>query len=294
MIRNCCTIAFMLSALSLTTLAPAHDGLHDDIDAVTQRLAREAATLTKEQRASLFLQRAELLRAHGDTAAALHDYARVEQLAPSMHGLWYGRGAAQLAQGQTEAARTSLQHFCKLHPQQARAHLLLATASERLGAFDLAASSLEQAIALQARPQPEHFLRWSRALRHCGALHTVESLRVLEQGLERLHHPVALAIEAVRVEIELQRSNAALGRLARLAAASPRPERWLAWSGKILADTGRQMEAQLHFEAALRAIGQLPPSRRATAATQRLESRIRWLLYEWQGDAVQVDFWDWI
>ena len=73
----------------------------------------------------------------------------------------------------------------------------------------------------------------------------------------------------------MRRYDAALARLERIAAQSPRKERWLARRGEILRQAGRTAESREAFGKALEAIQSLPSYHRSTKATVELENRVR-------------------
>jgi predicted Zn-dependent protease len=101
-----------------------------------------------------------------------------------------------------------------------------------------------------------------------------EAIRGLDAGIARLGDPVALELYAIDLELRRGRTDAALARLDRIARRSPRKEAWLAQRGGILERAGRMEEAREAYKGARGAIGVLPPSRRSTRATARLEMEI--------------------
>ena len=79
---------------------------------------------------------------------------------------------------------------------------------------------------------------------------------------------------AVELEVELQRYDAALGRIDTLMARSARKDSWLIRRGDILKKAGRKKAARTAFTAALKAIESLPSSRRRVPATVAQIQRI--------------------
>lgn len=257
---------FLVAALCAPATLHAHGDLHPRIAAVTQLLAKDP------KNAAHYLQRGDLRRAHGELRLALEDYERAATLDATLGEIYFGRGAAQLSLGEAQAARESLQLYVARQTNSARGHLMLARAETALGAFGAAAASYRRAIANQERPQPEHYLQLSRVL--WRDTRRREALAALDAGLVELRQPIALTIEAIRLEEQLGDTESALTRLVRLADASQRPERWLAWSGRILDGAGRIDEARQHFLRAQEALARLPVSRRRAAATERLAQEI--------------------
>jgi len=60
-----------------------------------------------------------------------------------------------------------------------------------------------------------------------------------------------------------------------VAAQSPRKETWLERRAEILLQAGRPKEATEAYQAALKALDSLPPSRRQVPAMIELEKRVR-------------------
>ena len=93
----------------------------------------------------------------------------------------------------------------------------------------------------------------------------------LDEGLERLSGPVTLQIYAIDLELTRGHHDAALVRVDRIAATSPRKESWLVRRGEILEQAGRPVEARKAYDDALLAIDGLPASRRWNRAVERLQ-----------------------
>ena len=80
---------------------------------------------------------------------------------------------------------------------------------------------------------------------------------------------------AIELEVKQQNYDAALMRLAEVAAITPRQDPWLTRSAEILEQAGRLDEAQTTYEDALAALETLPSHRRNTRASIMIEDRIR-------------------
>jgi predicted Zn-dependent protease len=82
-------------------------------------------------------------------------------------------------------------------------------------------------------------------------------------------------LPALEIELKQNRVDAALARLDKVMAQSPRKETWLVRRGEILQQAGRTKEAVAAFQAAQKALDTLPPTRRTVPAMAELEQRLR-------------------
>ena len=97
----------------------------------------------------------------------------------------------------------------------------------------------------------------------------------MDDGIERLGPLVTIQLHAIDLELKRKQFDAALARLEKIAAQSPRKETWLARRGEILLQAGRREEARAAYEQALKALDTLPPGRRNVPAMNELERRIK-------------------
>ena len=135
-----------------------------------------------------------------------------------------------------------------------------------------------RAINLASEAQPELYLERAQALSDEGTNYFTEAVKGLEEGMKRMGPLITLQLYAIDLEAKQKSYDAALARLDRVAAASPRKETWLARKGEILQLAGRPEQAADAFQAALKAIAQLPDTRRYVPAMQELEKRIQAVL----------------
>jgi predicted negative regulator of RcsB-dependent stress response len=138
-----------------------------------------------------------------------------------------------------------------------------------------AAEDYSRAIAYSSQPSPELYLERAQALTAEGGTYLDTALKGLEQGIQKLGPLVTLQLYAIDVELKRKQFDAALKRLDKVAAQSPRKETWLARRGEILQQAGRGEEAREAYRAALKAMDTLPPSRRQVPAMIELEKRLR-------------------
>jgi predicted Zn-dependent protease len=115
-------------------------------------------------------------------------------------------------------------------------------------------------------------------LRLTESTDTAAALTWLETFLAK--HPLPVfQEEALRLEIKLGRTPAAVQRLDAMIATAPRPESLLLRKARLLATTGDQAGAQSAARAALSAVARLPVHLRSTRACTELEQEARTLLY---------------
>jgi tetratricopeptide (TPR) repeat protein len=259
----------VIFSAAVATWAFAHGDLHEQIARVSARIEKEPGS------AELFLKRGELHRHHLDWAAAEADYAMAQKLRPEWSDVDLARGKLCLAAGRHEAAVRSLDRFLDRRPDHVEALVTRARTFAAARDFPKAVRDFNRAIDGSPRADPDLYLERARAQAAQNERHRIEALAGLEQGLAKLGPLVTLELACLDIEVELKRYDAALARVNRLAARSPRKETWLARRGEILERAGRNDEARGAFAAALDAIEKLPPRHQSTPAMVALEARVR-------------------
>lgn len=268
------TLQLVLIFISVMTLdlgspnrAVAHGPVHEQI----VRLSEEIKQFPDS--ADLFLQRGELYRHHQDWDAALTDYKSAQNLAPRLAMVDLCRGKLFFDAGKLPQAKAALDRFLAAAPNDAEGFLTRARVMAQLGSYAQAAIDYGRAIQNMSSPQPEHYYERSEALVSVGR--TMEALQGIDEGIRRLGGIVTLQLYAIELEINLQLYDEALRRLEKIAAESPRQEKWLARRGEILQLAGRDEEARRAFQSALQEIETLPLQRRSAKAVFDLEKRVR-------------------
>ena len=248
------------------SLANAHEGLHEQIAAVTAKIKRDG------RNAKLYLQRGELHRLHRDWTRAVVDYNMAARLAPTLAIVDLARGKMLFESGRLTEAKLVLDRFLRKQPNHLEGMVTRARVAGRIGDRLQAVQDFTQAITLAPVSEPELYLERAQTLAQDAAT-TAEALRGLDEGIKRLGPIVTLQSLAIDFELRLNNYDGALARLDSISQQSERKEMWLVRRGEILNSAGRREEARAAFNAALVAIESLPPERRQNRAVTALQQR---------------------
>jgi predicted Zn-dependent protease len=258
------TVLCIFAILLLPCYAGAHEGLPEQIAAITAKIKRDP------KNASLYVQRGELYRLDRKWSRADADYAHALRLQPTLTIVHLARGSMLLESGRFVHAKLSLDRFLRQQPDHVEALITRARVLAKMGARLDADRDFTKAIALTQPPEPELYIERSRVVTNIE-----EVLRGLDEGIDRLGPLVTLQLAAIEIELGRKNYDAALARLDLITAQSERKEAWLVRRGEILNAAGRNEEARAAFNAALNAIESLPPGRRQNRATTALQVRAR-------------------
>ena len=250
----------------LSSSVQAHEGLHEQIVAITTKIKRDP------KNATLYLQRGELHRLHRDWTRANADYDRAARLQPELEVVNFVRGKMFFESGRLQRARITLDRFLAQQPSHFEGLVTRARVLAKLGAADDAIKDFTQALAVSA--DPELYLERAQVAAR-NAKRVEEALIGLDEGIKRLGPLVTLQLAAIDLELRRHSYDTALARLDIVMSQSERKETWLARRGEILTLAGRSEEARAAFQNALAAIDSLPPSRRQARSITALQLRIR-------------------
>ncbi|MEQ1898297.1 MAG: hypothetical protein ABL971_13000 [Vicinamibacterales bacterium] len=265
--RRAC-LAFVIAALALCRgPAFAHDGVDEQLAALSARIAQSPSD------PALLVRRADLYRAGGHWTEALADLDRAATLDPSATVTELLRAQVHLDAGiWTEASAAATRVLARQRNHQG-AFLIRGRARARLGMAREAADDLTR--ALDTRPLPDIYLERARLLAPLGRDGAAEALAGLDAGIVRLGPVATLELEAIDIEVRLQRYDAALQRVDRLAAQAVRKESWHARRAAILEQAGRRSEARIAYQAALGAATANPRGAHQSRASRALIEEIR-------------------
>ena len=253
--------------LMLSAMVAAHEGIHEQIVAVTQQIQREP------RNAQLYLMRGELHRLHRDWQAARADFERVAQLDATLREVEFSRGRLWLDAGQPRRAVAAFTRFLAAHPTHAEAFILRARAHVQRKQHRAAAQDYTRAIARLPRAKPDYYLERADALTHAGQ--RLAALRSLDAAIAQLGSLVTLQLKAIELETQLKRWDAALARIDLIAAQTPRQETWLVKRAALLHQAHRTAAARVAYVQAAQALAALPPAQRNTQAMDELAAQIQ-------------------
>ena len=246
----------------------AHEGLHEQIAAITAKIKRDP------KNASLYLQRGELHRLHRDWMRATADYDRAERLQPGLKIVDLARGKMLFDSGRLQLAKLTVDRFLSRQPGHYEGLITRARVLAKLGVRMNAAKDFTEALSLSSVPEPELYLERANVVA-ANEQQLGEALRGLDEGINKLGPVVTLQLAAIDLEVRRKNYDGALVRLDQIAAQSQRKEAWLVRRGEILQLAGRDEEARAAFNAALTAIESLPPVHRQSRSVSALELRAR-------------------
>lgn len=257
-------------ALLLVLAAPllAHGPDHEVVVRITEELRRDPGNVR------LLLDRGERLRSHGDLDAARADFAEALRIDPAFQPARVRLALVARAAGRTNEALALLDETLAREPDHLLALSARADLRVRAGMASEAVRDYDEVIR-RARPaRPELYLARARAQIGASSNAVPAALEGLGQGLRELGPVPALESMSLALERESGQVEAALRRIARLAAAAERRERWLAERGDVLHAARRDAEAADAYRDAVAAIDALPDRQRRTIATADLRREL--------------------
>ena len=245
----------------------AHDGLAERIAALSAQIAQSPSS------PSLLVKRAELYRENRQWSEALADLDRAERIDSTIAIVNLVRAHVHLERKNWPAAADAATRFISRQPDHADARIVRGRAYAQLGRRPAAAADFTAALA--ARPQPDLYIERAKVLQGPGRDALEQALRSLDEGLARLGPIVTLELEAIDLELRLNRHDAALARLDAITARAPRKDSWLARRGVILERAGRPDEARAAYGAALDSLTSQSERIQQTRASVTLADELR-------------------
>jgi len=253
---------------------------HAGLDVVEEALAEEVERRPRDPGARLDQAQAfEAAGAWDQALAALDEAERLGGDRDQIDGL---RGRVLVEAGRNEEAKRVLDRLIARLPAAPGPRYQRATALMRLHRPADAAVDFAAAVDTLPSPSPSHVLAWRDALVAAGE--PSEAVRALDRGMLRVGNVPTLELAAIDLEERLGRNQAALRRIDRLIAQSPRNPAWLARRGELLERTGATTDAKGSYAQALAMIESRPTAQRSQR-TAALERRLRAALASTPGDA---------
>ncbi|MBL8841501.1 MAG: tetratricopeptide repeat protein [Planctomycetes bacterium] len=256
-----------IAAPIATPIAAPHDGVAAMLERLAPQLAAAAEAGDDRRLAELLLQRAELHRLAQSWRAGLADLAQAARLAPEIARIELARARLHFDAGADERAVAAARAYLVRDPRDVAGHALLARALARGGDPEEALAAWDAALALAPGDPDLHFARATFAFAQGGERRR-EALARLDRARAATHGALQLEELALRFEEELREWDAAQARVARLAAAAPRPELWRLRGVELLERSGRRAEALAAAERLAGDLARLPAALRRHPTTQ--------------------------
>ena len=248
----------------------AHDGLHEQIIAVTKEIKKDSNNDV------LYLKRAELYRLHEEWKKSEKDFDHAEKLKPNLTVVNLGRGKLWLDAKQFPKAKLALETFLAKEPDSFEGVITMARVFAKLKQTETAVKYFTQAIAISPLDSAEIYLERAATLRSANKVD--EALRGLDEGIEKFGELVFLENYAIDVEITRKNYDAALARLDKLSATMPRKESFLLRRGEILLQAERICEARASLIESHKGFESLSPFRKNVRAVREQLARLENLL----------------
>ncbi len=221
--------------------------------------ALEAAQATHPDDPELLLQRSAIERRAGHPKAAATAARRALRLGATPSRAHLALAAALLDAGDADQALETLETALDQAPGDPALTRARGQARRARGDFAGAARDLAAALDLTAQPSPDDILEAMSV--HVASGDEKGALAVADRVRVRLGAVASIELAAIRLERESGRHAAALARLDRLIAQSPRHTGWLAHRAAILDTLDRGGEAARSREHALAVLRLHPRSR---------------------------------
>jgi tetratricopeptide (TPR) repeat protein len=225
--------------------------------------------------AHLHWERGEVLRREGEFLPARADFERALEIDPGFSEARLSLAVLFLESGSPGRALRELGRFLEIHPENGLGILTRARVRVALNQLNAAVADMDRAIELLERPTPDLYLERARLASGLGSSFLDQAIVGLDEGVDRFGNLPTLQLYAVELELRANRPDAALARLGKLLPVYPRRESLLARQGDILRLSGRTLEAQAAYTAAVDELARLTPEVRRRPATAALEERLR-------------------
>src|ERR1044072_890906 len=144
--RVICLAGTVVCLVLLSAFAQAHEGLHEQIVAVTAKIKHDP------KNALLYLQRGELYRLHREWTRAAADYDHAARLRPDLKIVDLARGKMLFESGRFQRAKFILDRFLSQQPDHYEGLITRARVLNRIGPRSDAIEDFTHALAKSAVP----------------------------------------------------------------------------------------------------------------------------------------------
>jgi len=266
-VRKAVVVSFLAVIVQTQGVAYGHNGLHEQIEKVTELLQEEGAD------ALLYVRRAELYRLHRDFDEALADLERARSLDPDLSAVDSVLGNVFYDTGYYAAAEVVLTRCLNINDSDGQVFLLRARARGKLGDVKSASEDYEHALELLNEVKPDYYLEYADL--YAGKEGDGEkALAVLDAGIRRLGQVVTLELKAIEIDRLTGKYDKAVKRADALAAQTQRPERYYKLKGDIYLQADRYQDAVREYEKAADSIRALPVRLRHTGSVRKLRHEL--------------------
>ena len=221
-------------------------------------------------------ERAELHRIHGDSLQAARAYDELERVAPGFHRVWLGRADLALDSSDLSRALACTHAYLDREPADETGYATLARILDYSNLPLEAAQAMLRVIQLTQRPLPEHYEMCATFYQRANE--PDEAIRILDLGADRLAPLPSLELRAVELLAHTGRHEAALRRLEALQHSGVRRDRILHVRGRVLAQSGRLLQAMIAWTDAIEYMNALPPEVRHRPITRQEKEELEALL----------------
>lgn len=263
-------LAILTVVFCSAVAAAAHDGLHEQILAITEQIEKDPAN------AALYLKRAELYRLHAEWKNSEADFNRAERFDRRLTAVNLGRGKLWFDAKRFAKAKLALEKYLSSEPQSYEGVLTMARVFAKLRQTTAALKYFSSAIGLAPQDAAEIYLERAEAAIAAGRL--TEALNGLDEGLRKFPKLVTLQTAAIDLEVKRRNYDAALERLEKLTAAAERKETFLVKRGEILLRAKRPCEARTSLSEAKAGFESYSSFRRRVRAVREQIARLEKLL----------------
>jgi predicted Zn-dependent protease len=231
----------------------------------------------KPDNAALLCERALLYSQAEHYAEALADLAKATAADPANDTPLAMRGRIFRSTGRLAEARAVQETFLKKHPGHSLVKFDYCQTLADLKETGAAMRELDSLISTSAQPPPDAVALRLRLTEAQGADGPAAALEWVNAFLAR--HPLPVFEEhALRLEIQLGRTTAAVQRMDAMIARAPRPESLCLRKAELLAHAGDKAGADSAARAAASALARLPAHIRGTSACTAMEQRVQKIL----------------
>ena len=265
--RLFCVMASLLVLWLSILSCSAHADLEEQIAALTRQLAKQGESAT------LYCERADLYRRHAEFDAALADVSAAERLQTNSPPLSLDRARILSDAGRAAEALATIRPFLDREPDHPEALIIRARSHARLGNPAAAVADYNAALAKCPVPGPDLFLERARQQAVLGKL--ADAAHGLDEAITNAPSFSTLQLAALDYDRQRGAFDSALARVDAFVARYPVKEPWLTLRAEVLAQAGRNHEAETTFQQVLAGIEKYPPLRRDLELTKQLEARAR-------------------